>query len=299
MAKKGTSNTLKKLEARVKDGNYYEALEIYKSLYYRYCAQKKYRQAINLTVSGSKVLLDHKHENSGSELGQLLIDTYTITHMPVNAKSLEPILEIFKHFSETISIAKITFMEKAIKWSATERKTLSPLEGAPELHYELAAAYQADKQFGHAQRHYLRANNATALGAMVLIWSEEGYPSEKDLFLARPIFQYLCLKKVKEAKELHAFFEKEAKPKPTPLLNFVRFVLELVDHGENAAKIFEYLRGQYRPALARDLSFGEYMDHIGQSYFKLRPTSSSGFAGIFGDLIKSMLGGDTEEESDA
>ena len=50
---------LVRLENKIEEGSYYEALQTYRALYGRYCAQGNEQQALSLLVEGASTLLKH------------------------------------------------------------------------------------------------------------------------------------------------------------------------------------------------------------------------------------------------
>jgi hypothetical protein len=63
--------------------------------------------------------------------------------------------------------------------------------GDPELQLMLARAYRAAGDFVHSAKHFLHAENPKEFAEMLFEWSQQGYPSESDLFLARAVLQYV------------------------------------------------------------------------------------------------------------
>jgi hypothetical protein len=60
---RGVSRVLEKLENSVKNGNYYEAHQMYRTLYFRYLAQKKYKETLDMLYNGSLLFLEHDQVN--------------------------------------------------------------------------------------------------------------------------------------------------------------------------------------------------------------------------------------------
>lgn len=72
---RGVSRVLAKLEASVESGNYYEAHQMYRTLYFRYSSQKRYDECLDLLYKGSVKFLNNEQFSSGADLGMLVIDT--------------------------------------------------------------------------------------------------------------------------------------------------------------------------------------------------------------------------------
>lgn len=71
----GVSRVLVKLEASVEAGNYYEAHQMYRTLYFRYLTQKRYEDCLDLLYKGSVKFLQNEQFTSGADLGILVVDT--------------------------------------------------------------------------------------------------------------------------------------------------------------------------------------------------------------------------------
>lgn len=84
------------------------------------------------------------------------------------------------------------------RWSATEG---TEQQGNISLHAQLAKAYNEAGEypfrfyqfisfivsFAYAQKHYLKSNQPKEFGEMIIKWASEGYPSERDLYIARSV----------------------------------------------------------------------------------------------------------------
>lgn len=72
---RGVSRVLAKLEASVESGNYYEAHQMYRTLYFRYSSQKRYDECLDLLYKGSVKFLNNGQFSSGADLSVLVIET--------------------------------------------------------------------------------------------------------------------------------------------------------------------------------------------------------------------------------
>lgn len=72
---RGVSRVLAKLDSSIEAGNYYEAHQMYRTLYFRYTAQKKYDDSLDLLYKGSMKLIAKQQEASAADLGLLILDT--------------------------------------------------------------------------------------------------------------------------------------------------------------------------------------------------------------------------------
>lgn len=75
MSSRGVSRVLDKLENAISKGNYYEAHQMYRTLYFRYIGQGKYDQCLELLNGGALTFFQKEQYSSGADLTLLIIDT--------------------------------------------------------------------------------------------------------------------------------------------------------------------------------------------------------------------------------
>lgn len=72
---RGVSRVLAKLEESIQLGNFYEAHQKYRTLYFRYLSQQRYDDCLQLLFNGSLKLLENEQFSSGADLGLLVVET--------------------------------------------------------------------------------------------------------------------------------------------------------------------------------------------------------------------------------
>jgi len=117
-------------------------------------------------------------------------------------------------------------------------------------------------------------------------WAGKGYSSEADLFLARAILGLLVLRNMRDANAVYSEVTKGVAAL-TPMHNFLRFLLLVLER--DAAPLFQDLRKRYAPTIDRDGGLNMFLDAIGESYYKIKPTQN-GFAGMMQDMMKGLMG---------
>jgi len=115
----------------------------------------------------------------------------------------------------------------------------------------------------------LLSNNPEEYGYMLIKWSNLGNPNEADLFIARPVFEYLCISNIKDAFFILDLYLK-IKEIETPLTNFLRFLLQSLN--SKNIKLYKSLINIYTPSLNRDPSFLTYLGMISMVYFNIPET---------------------------
>ena len=93
----GVNAILAKLEKNINDGDYYQALQLYRSLYqrfknnfmqtklnlFRYTAKKRYQVLREMLTDGAVLMLHKRQVNAGTELAMFLIEHYNKANVPV------------------------------------------------------------------------------------------------------------------------------------------------------------------------------------------------------------------------
>ncbi|XP_024937701.1 Golgi to ER traffic protein 4 homolog [Cephus cinctus] len=294
----GVQRVLAKLEASVNSGNYYEAHQMYRTLYFRYLTQKKYSDLLELLYNGSVLLLQHDQYASGADLGILFVDVLSQSETKPSSSYFEKITGLFSLMSPT-SPERETFLQNVLRWSLkdTDYKT-----GHPDLHQRIAQVFWKEKNYIMARQHFLHSKDGSGCAAMLVeLHEQRGYSSEIDLFIAQAVLQYLCLQNKATAEEAFNSYTSQH-PKITkgppyffPLLNFLFFLLKTIETGKLA--IFTVLCEQYKLSLNRDPCYRQYLDKIGQLFFNVPPPRPRS-QGLFGSLLQSFFNGLEDEDSD-
>ncbi|KAG8191155.1 hypothetical protein JTE90_016668 [Oedothorax gibbosus] len=297
MAKKlrgqGTERVMKKLQVNIELGQYYEAHQMYRTLYFRYLSQKKYDDLISLLYDGSILFFTHSQHNSGSDLSVLLINVFNESEVPVTDELMDKLGTLFSMMLPD-SPERNNFLTTALKWSSKNRED-SPTFGHPRLHQSVALTLWKEKNYQQSRYHFIHSTDGDNCASMLIEYHiTEGYPSEVDLFIAQTVLQYLCLKNKSTASTaFHAYTEKHPAvtsgfPYLLPLLNFLQFLLQAIEREKLA--YFAVLCEKYQPSLQRDPTYSEYVDRIGQLFFGLTPPPKQQ-GGLFGNLLQSFFGG--------
>ncbi|EDS36768.1 conserved hypothetical protein [Culex quinquefasciatus] len=299
---RGVARVLAKLESSIETGNYYEAHQMYRTLYFRYLSQRKYEELLELLYKGSLTLLNHEQHTSGADLGLLIVDTLEKAAKPEQEAEpwMQKIAMLLSKIPQNV-VERETLLVKAVKWSATVCKSQV---GHPLMHKLIAQIMWNEDNLAQARHHFLLSKDGSGCGHMLIQLAQtKGVPSEMDLFIAQVILQQLCLKETTTAAETFATYTKyhpkiasSEPPFITPLLNFCFFLLRAIETQQNQRKlaVFRTLCDLYRPSLERDPSYEKYLQKIGMIFFGAslpqRP-QGEGMGGIFGDLLNQFFQG--------
>lgn len=275
------------LEGFLVEGKYYEAQQLYLSLYYRYSGRGKCAQAATLLHEGALKLIQQEQLRGAGELANALVDCYGKDTVGIHNRDIGVLVVISKAFqASTVADAETVntvFLKKALKWSRGPTAGGQP-QGAPAIHLQLARSYTRQKDYGRAQKHFLRAEEPEELIGMLLEWMEKGYSSERDLFLVRCVLELLCLENLRSANMVFKRTREScAMMEESTLLNFTEFLLLTVER--DAAPLFTMLTEKYSIALARDEVFASYLTKIGEVFFDIaKPAPAGLLGGLFGEL---------------
>ncbi|XP_012152087.1 Golgi to ER traffic protein 4 homolog isoform X2 [Megachile rotundata] len=262
----GVQRVLTKLEASINSENYYEAHQMYRTLYFRYLGQKKYSELLELLYNGSTLLLQHEQHASGADLGILFINVLTQSGTEPSQVYFEKITNLLCIMSSS-SPERDIFIQSALRWSirGNEYKT-----GHPDLHQKIAQVFWKEKNYIMARQHFIHSKDGSGYAAMLVeLHEQRGYMNEIDLFIAQAVLQYLCLQNKTAAQEVFNSYTSQhpkinrGPPYLLPLLNFLFFLLKIIDSGKLTA--FKVLCEQYEISLNRDPCYRQYLDKIEQS----------------------------------
>lgn len=292
MRGQGVERVMKKLQVNIELGQYYEAHQMYRTLYFRYLSQKKYDELLSLLYDGAVLFLSHNQHNSGSDLAVLLVNVLSESQAPVTEDHMEKLGNLFAMMLPD-SPERANFLASALKWSGKDVENSNPGSfGHPHLHQSVALTLWKEKNYQQSRYHFIHSTDGYNCATMLIEYHiKKGYPSEVDLFIAQTVLQYLCLKnKTTASAAFHTYTRKHPAvsseyPFLLPLLNFLEFLLQAIEREKLA--YFRTLCEQYQPSLKRDPSYSDYVERIGQLFFGLAPPPKQ--QGIFGNLLQSIL----------
>lgn len=285
-----------KLRASVEKGDYYEAHQMYRTLFFRYMSQAKHAEAKELMYNGALLFFSYNQQNSAADLSMLVLEVLEKSESKVEDDFLEQLAKLFSQMDQN-SPERVAFVSRALKWSTGGSGKL----GHPKLHQLLAVTLWKEQNYSESRYHFLHSSDGEGCALMLVEYSaSRGFRSEVDMFVAQAVLQFLCLKNKNSASvvfstytEKHPSIEK-GPPFVQPLLNFIWFLLLAVEGGK--LTVFTVLCEQYQPSLKRDPMYNEYLDRIGQVFFGVPPKQSPSYGGLLGNLLNSLMGSGEEDD---
>uniref|UniRef100_A0A8D8S2I1 Golgi to ER traffic protein 4 homolog n=1 Tax=Cacopsylla melanoneura TaxID=428564 RepID=A0A8D8S2I1_9HEMI len=293
----GVSRVLNKLRNSVNDGNYYEAHQMYRTLYFRYLNQKKYADLLALLFDGAEIFFEKDQEASGIDLTQLIIDTLVKSGTEGNSDN-----QLFSKLTKLLGRIRPDnpqrgeIISSALKWSKSVNNVNNKqASGDPGLHECIANMFWRENNFVLARYHFLHSSDGRNFALMLIqVHRERGYANEIDLFIAQTFENYTTK---------HPNIRTSGPPYYLPLLNFIWFLLKVIETGKLVA--FNTLCQQYQTSIKRDPAYADYLNKIGQLFFGIQPARPAApvGGGFFGNILSSLMnnleeGHDFDDEED-
>ncbi|KAF6160792.1 hypothetical protein GIB67_035993 [Kingdonia uniflora] len=306
-----SEETIEKLEKTVKEGNYYGAQQMYKSISARYISAERCNEALDILQSGACLQLKHDQVICGAELAGLFVETLVKGKFSCNEETLDRVRKIYDGFphvlvpqhlgddddmqkiSEALGAAKTrveccsSFLKAAIKWSA---EFGAPKNGSPELHDMLAEyifSESPELDMTRVSTYYVRGNNTGKFASSLVNFMGKCYPGEDDVAIARAVLMYLSLGNLRDANFLLDELRKQVESKQlelpqSDLIDFIVYLLRTLER--DALPLFKILRQNYKSSIDREPAFNELLDEVAEKFYGVRRRSP--MQGVFGDFFK-------------
>lgn len=289
---------------------YYEAHQIYRTMYFRMILKEQFADLLDLLCSGSKKLADVNEALSALDLAELYAETLLKGKCEATEKIYEQIFSIIEQFLNPsfpmpTPNGQNKFISTCVKWSqAIATKRREKKHGLSELHYVIAQAYSTHHQHANARNHMLFADHPEEFAKLLhkMCESGGGKSSECEMFCVLPFLQLLTMHRVRTASRLLTAYTKICDELPScngcrrELFNFLRLLRNAVALRD--AKLFEHLLRVYKPHLDVDPCFHNYLAQIGHIFFGIQSSKNKGdsLGGLLGNILKGILGEKKEEE---
>eukprot|EP01136_Pigoraptor_vietnamica_P025579 Opistho-1_new@79705 len=281
---RGVANVLQNLARSVERGDYYEAHQMYRTVYFRSMTQKNYDDAISLVLSGAKLLLEKGQQTSGGDLAILLVEAYEGANAAVEEKLLVNLADLYVLLAPS-SVLQTKFMKAALSWS---RKHGPNPRGDPFLHFVFGLGYLKESMLPQAQAHLVHAGDAGVAYLADIVTKADA--DSRDVILARIVLQYLCFENIRLANvAFRAILDRVPSQAHTQIGAFLKYLLQAVTR--DAAPLFKLLRQRYASALAKDPTLDQLLEKVGKQIFNIAP---AGPGGLLGSLMKGLMGGNMD-----
>jgi hypothetical protein len=291
---------------QVAAGAFYEAQQMYKTVYHRYKSRKQLQDSYVVLTQGAVQQLGSNQVNCGMELANMLLEAYTANQEPATQQALGSLQDILAalpqplHLADPDSTSELEetgrFVMAALKW-ANKQGAAAAVQQIHDSYAAWITAAYGWRQFSKAALHFSRGTDAAAYaGALAAVSSQSG-GQEADLFVTRAVLQTVACahaatkdRQLKHAADLlDACKQLLPAVADAPLIHFCGLLLQAL--ALRKPSLVTLLQSRYQPSLDLDPSFEAFLSSIEQTYFNITPASGAG-GGLLGGLLKSLLEGD-------
>lgn len=231
------------LTERLNALDFYEAHQIYRSIYFRLKRENKLAEAYDNLVEGAMRLLEVGEHNSGADLANLaaalLADIKSIEQLGggagVAASSPRSPTKLVDSIRGMFGLMKAATPERAHFVQKCLQISFLPKD---MIRKQFAEVLWNEKSFAEARLHFLYSSDSGSNCAMMLVeyQTQLGFPTEFDLMIAQFVLQALCTENRQLAVNVFHFYTMKhprigvtQPPFPSPLLNFLCFLLLSLD----------------------------------------------------------------------
>ncbi|KKA26908.1 hypothetical protein TD95_002126, partial [Thielaviopsis punctulata] len=297
-----------RLEARIGEGQFYEAQQQARVVAARHTKAKNWDAAIDLLHRVAQALLKAGQGGSGGDLCMLMIDVFVQAQMKPDANLKAKALSCLRLFPSEEPTRK-RFIGEMLGWSSKFGEFPA---GDPELHHVAGALYAEEHDAYEAERHLVLGTKESAeiFARLEYTWyKESGSPHTAAVYASRAVLPYLLVANVRGAYTAFNVFttalsadnpalavehvEKGIFSVPVfaslPLMNFLGLLLAVVQTGNTEA--YKQLLAKYAHFI-KDVAeyWQESLDTIGEMYFKVqRPRQSNPLMDMMGSLFGDAL----------
>jgi len=328
MSRSGTARIENRVKQKIKDGEFYEAHQMYRTIFSRQKQNKHLANALRIVHDGAVELFNAGESGSAGDLCILYCSGLDEMKNAEEYAKLAPTLHQQSQRMHMLTLQHLhvdqperdQFEKRLITWSAAQ---LGNRCGSPVLREMIAENYwtlinersaslpmeQRIMFYALARNHFIYARNGMRLAELLVeltMLYDEGREGVYVCMLT--VFQLLCDNCPDEAKCFYQTFTKKhpklssSFPYEEPLLNLAHFLFEALETANQDT--FLVLYQHYSAALnAPDQSYARYMRRVGTMYFgvqeKKQPKPQGGLMGMIQNMMSDMTGPmDSDEEGD-
>mmetsp|Transcript_11869 Transcript_11869/g.17696 ORF Transcript_11869/g.17696 Transcript_11869/m.17696 type:complete len:308 (-) Transcript_11869:17-940(-) len=297
-----THETSLRLKEEIEKGNYYEALQLYKTSFARLRIQGKKIDAYKLLTEGTISLATKSEKNAATELALLLIESleedfqkkddakifvYDLNEVKQYEKiSLEEscnmLLEIANSYQTSIN--QIIFLKRAVKFLGNNTNPK-----ANGLRLKLAQSYETMGEYGLAARFYSTTGKVEDYASLLERWAVKGYKNEQELFFCRAILHLLSIKREEDAAKIWDLIARNFS-NTSKLGQFTLLLITMVRNRpipptQESSQSFTMFKDTFNFYIQRDSEIVEIISKIGENYFGMSPSSSGGLIGSLMQML--------------
>ncbi|KAI0990559.1 hypothetical protein GJ496_001352 [Pomphorhynchus laevis] len=300
-----------KLEAALNNNDTYEALQLFKSLFFR--SKDNDQEVCNMYIHGLECF------SKSCDNATCLIDlckafiTYLSRKNAVTKTIVKSIGQSVKLLHD-FPAERTEYVLLLLKcFSSNNRANLAKCDwddSVFDLHLLLGELFREENKCDEAFYNYIRCNDSSKCAEYVFeLFTTQGYPSEFDIFVALGVLQLLSLKRADSADLFLKTILKLHNGKNTLaingdcnehqlMFNFLDLLIEVCRAHPKSTKNFRILAKGYRNAYCWDSSLDYFVKLVGKNVFNCSDLtgscengqSSSG--GFLMDVMRNILSDD-------
>lgn len=281
------SKLQQRLQTAVEEKRFYEAHQIYKTIYFRCLTKRNYSEALDYLYAGADFLLTNRQWESGTELARLVLEVYSKGKLDLTKVHLNHLCDLLRKMPPGDDRA--SFIQKAIDALANYKCLLCG------FNEQLARILWSEGSFTEARFRIMLSYNGHAVGSfLIALHQRYGLRSEVDLFITQAVLQFLCMQQMSVAVlTFYTYTRDHPKLEPGPpftrfpLLNFLWFLMLAIEK-KCSVSVFDVLCEKYSFQLQRDSTYLSYLQRIGQLYFGVKSPAKD--SNLFSNIMKLFSG---------
>ncbi|KAI1809124.1 DUF410-domain-containing protein [Poronia punctata] len=294
-----------RLQARIGEGQFYEAQQQTRVVAARYTKAANWSAAIDIIYNVAQSLLKAGQGGSGGDLCVLLVETYKQAELKPDSASKGKLLTCLRLFDSEEPTRK-KYIGEIIAWSS---KFGEYPAGDPELHHVAGSLYAEEHEAYDAEKHLILGtkDSAEVLARMEYEWFKEDEAHTAPLYAGRAVLPYLITANVRAANTSYRIFTSALTDErqsqlgiqdvssnsadlrvfpSVPLLNFLGLLLLAIQKG--SPDLYRQLTAKYASHLKELGMWNEPLEMIAEMYFGItKPRPSNPLM----DMMSGFFGG--------
>ncbi|KAK2775628.1 DUF410 domain-containing protein [Colletotrichum kahawae] len=305
-----------RLQARIEEGQYYEAQQQTRVVAARYIKAANWPAATDILYNVAQSLLKAGQGGSGGDLCVMLVDVFKQAELKPDATNKGKLLTCLRLFPAAEPTRK-KFVGEVVAWSS---KFGEYPAGDSDLHHVAGSLYAEEHEPYEAERHLVLGtkDSAEVLARMEYAWYKEDDSHTAPLYAARAILPYLLVGNVRAANTSYRLFTSSLSDDNKglgvqdvssnsadlrifpglPLLNFLGLLLLAIQRG--TPDVYKQLVTKYSSNISEVGAWSEALELIAEMYFGIqRPRQSNPLMDMMGSLFGGPGGGAPQQRRPA
>uniref|UniRef100_A0A0N4Z0R5 Golgi to ER traffic protein 4 n=1 Tax=Parastrongyloides trichosuri TaxID=131310 RepID=A0A0N4Z0R5_PARTI len=299
-----------RLEDYFKEGNFYEAHQVCRTINNRLKIGKQYEKLTEILWSGITRLFENNEYSSGEDLTMLYIDALKDGLISCDSKILENFRYLLKTIPKTSNklndstidnrnnlIGKFINYTKVVSSSDAEK-----IRGMESAFLVLGEQLADEGNYVVAENQFMMANASIKVGDMLLKITESDTTLDCEKYLLRAIFQLLCMKKINVASvvlqrymEKHILFNQSKPVYVSQVGNFLWLLLACLKGNYTTQTLNLLSRTECIYGLIEDGD--KYVDRIIELFLNIKKKEKATSGNMLQSLMNSFGGGNSKKDA--